>query len=267
MLTVMLGEMGLDERHHPLAFQLLDKAGRGEYGRLKDALLAAGAPDGAVAKLEGVKDLRAWGDVEASYPLAAGAGQSLAQVFAALEQMGLGDFLDLDCTIVRGLAYYTGTVFELFDAGYSLRAICGGGRYDNLLQALGGVDLPALGFGMGDVVLAELLKERGLVPSYSQRIDVFLAAVTTGDHQQLPGLAHQLRDAGLRVEFPLGDAALGKQLKLADARGARFAVLVGADEWQRGEVMMKDLGTGTQEPVALGALGATLRARLTTGNT
>ena len=79
--------------------------------------------------------------------------------------MGLGEFVEVDLTIVRGLAYYTGTVFELFDAGRELRAICGGGRYDNLLQALGGVDLPALGFGMGDVVLGELLRERGLAPA------------------------------------------------------------------------------------------------------
>ena len=77
--------------------------------------------------------------------------------------MGLGDFVEIDLTIVRGLAYYTGTVFELFDAGRTMRAICGGGRYDNLLEALGGVELPALGFGMGDVVLGELLKDRGLL--------------------------------------------------------------------------------------------------------
>ena len=82
----------------------------------------------------------------------------------ALDAMGLGEFVDFDLTIVRGLAYYTGTVFELFDAQRSLRAICGGGRYDDLLERVGGVDLPALGFGMGDVVLGELLKERGLAP-------------------------------------------------------------------------------------------------------
>src|SRR5262249_15300126 len=87
-----------------------------------------------------------------------------ASLFAcrdALGAMGLGDFLDLDLSIVRGLAYYTGVVFELFDAGKTLRAICGGGRYDTLLKSLGGVDLPAVGFGMGDVVLGELVKERG----------------------------------------------------------------------------------------------------------
>ena len=79
--------------------------------------------------------------------------------------MGLADFVDLDLTIVRGLAYYTDTVFELFDAKKSLRAICGGGRYDNLLEHLGGVSLPAVGFGMGDVVLRELLKDQGRLPS------------------------------------------------------------------------------------------------------
>ena len=86
--------------------------------------------------------------------------------------MGLADFVDLDLTIVRGLAYYTDTVFELFDAKKSLRAICGGGRYDNLLEHLGGVALPAVGFGMGDVVLRELLKDQGLaarVPPFRGR--------------------------------------------------------------------------------------------------
>ena len=96
--------------------------------------------------------------------------------------MGLGEFVDLDLSIVRGLAYYTGTVFELFDARGELRAICGGGRYDKLLQSLGGVDLPALGFGMGDVVLGELLRDRGLAPAAAASIDVFLA----GDHRGRP---------------------------------------------------------------------------------
>ena len=84
---------------------------------------------------------------------------------AHLDALGVRDWVDVDLSIVRGLAYYTGVVFELFDARGELRAICGGGRYDNLLKDLGGVDLPALGFGMGDVVLGELLKDRGLMPA------------------------------------------------------------------------------------------------------
>jgi histidyl-tRNA synthetase len=262
LLTVLLGELGLDEEHHPLAWQLLDKVGRGEAGTLKRRLLEAGAAGAAVARLERLGEIRAWADLEAEYPLAAGAGEPLARTMAALRAMGLGDFLDLDLTIVRGLAYYTGTVFELFDAGYSLRAICGGGRYDNLLKSVGGVDLPALGFGMGDVVLAELLRERALVPAYSHRIDVFLAAVTDEDHAWLWPLAHALRDAGVRVEFPLGGAALSRQLKLADARGARFAVLVGPEDRARGEVAVKDLATGTQSTVREADLGRHLAAAL-----
>ena len=95
-----------------------------------------------------------------------------------LEAMGLGDFVELDLRIVRGLAYYTGIVFELFDREGDLRAICGGGRYDRLLELVGGDPQPAVGFGMGDVVLGELLKEMNLVPEYERALDYFLVAVT-----------------------------------------------------------------------------------------
>jgi histidyl-tRNA synthetase len=163
--------------------------------------------------------------------------------------MGFGDYLDLDLAIVRGLAYYTGTVFELFDAKGELRAVCGGGRYDNLLQSLGGVDLPALGFGMGDVVLGELLRERGLAPPSEPTVDVFLAAISQDDVAEVLGLARELRDGGLRVEYALAPQAVGKQLKLADTRGARLAIVIGPDDRARGEVMVKDLRGGEQMPV------------------
>ena len=260
LLTVLLGEAGLPEPQHAAAFQLLDKAGRGEYDVVRRALLGAGASPDAVKRVESVKDIRTWADLETTFPLAAGAGEPLRQVFDALGHMGLGGWLDLDLTIVRGLAYYTGTVFELFDAGFSLRAICGGGRYDSLLKSLGGVDLPALGFGMGDVVLAELLKERRLVPSFEERLDVFLAAATTDDMPFVLSLAHALRDGGFRVEYPLAHGGLGKQLKLADARKARFAVVIGPDDRARGEVVLKELSTGRQESIAQNRLAESLTA-------
>jgi histidyl-tRNA synthetase len=260
LLTVLLGEAGLPEPQHATAFQLLDKAGRGEYDAVRNALLAAGAAPAAVERVESVKDIRSWADLEAAFPLAAGAGSPLRAVFDAIGNMGLDSWLDLDLTIVRGLAYYTGTVFELFDAGFSLRAICGGGRYDSLLKSLGGVDLPALGFGMGDVVLAELLKQRRLVPSFEERLDVFLAAATNEDMPFVLSLAHALRDGGFRVEYPLAHGALGKQLKLADARKARFAVVIGPDDRARGEVVLKELGTGRQESIAQNRLAESLTA-------
>jgi histidyl-tRNA synthetase len=184
----------------------------------------------------------------------------------ALELMGLGDFLDLDLTIVRGLAYYTGTVFELFDARGELRAICGGGRYDDLLGALGGVDLPALGFGMGDVVLTELLRDRGLLPEQAAGIDVFLAAISEPDLPTVLELAHELREAGLRVEYVLGPQTIGKQLKLADTRNARVAVVIGPDDRARGEVMLKDLAKNSQSAVPRQALGSHL-SKIFTGFT
>src|SRR2546430_1530818 len=128
------------------------------------------------------------------------AGEPLRQAVAALEAMGLGEFVAVDLTIVRGLAYYTGIVFELFDTGKSLRAICGGGRYDGLLKALGGVDLPALGFGMGDVVLGELLKERRPADQASTKLDAFLIAVSGDDVAPVLELAHQLREPGVAVD-------------------------------------------------------------------
>jgi histidyl-tRNA synthetase len=176
--------------------------------------------------------------------------------------MGLGEFVDIDLGVVRGLAYYTGTVFELFDTGRTLRAICGGGRYDNLLSALGGVDLPSVGFGMGDVVLGELLRDRGLVPSEVSSIDVFLAFISQDDLPHVLTLAHQLRAAGLRIEYALSPQAVGKQLKLADARNARLAVVVGPDERARGELVIKDLSSGAQESVPQGSAVETITARI-----
>jgi histidyl-tRNA synthetase len=127
---------------------------------------------------------------------------------------------------------------------------------------VGGVDLPALGFGMGDVVLGELLKEKQTVPTERAGIDVFLAFITQDDLPPLLGLAHQLRDAGLRVEYPLGPLAVAKQMKLADARHARVAVVLGPDERARGEVVLRDLQSGSQERVRESTVIDAIRNRL-----
>jgi histidyl-tRNA synthetase len=175
----------------------------------------------------------------------------LFEALDGLEAMGLGEFVEVDLSIVRGLAYYTGVVFELFDAQRSLRAICGGGRYDDLLSALGGLELPAVGFGMGDVVLGELLKERGIAPAGPPPLDAFLVAVTAEDLPVVLTLAHQLRDRGARVEYALKPQALGKQLKLASARGALRAVIVGPDERAAGAVLVRTLADGAESRMTL----------------
>jgi len=183
--------------------------------------------------------------------LASPAAEQLRDCRARLEAMGLGDFVQVDFRIVRGLAYYTGIVFELFDAQRSLRAICGGGRYDTLIKEIAGVDLPCVGFGMGDVVLGELLKERGKDAAAPSRLDAFLIAVGAEDVAPVLKLAHELRDRGVAVEYALRDAPIRKQLELAAARGAPRAVIVGPDERKAKVAVVRDLKSGRQRKVAL----------------
>jgi histidyl-tRNA synthetase len=240
--------------------QVLDKFARTpevvSRQKLRDASVADADAD-AIISLARAKD---WEPLSA--PALAVASESLLEVVRLLSAMGLGEYIEPDFTIVRGLAYYTGTVFELFDTRGELRAICGGGRYDTLVGAIGGVDLPCVGFGMGDVVLGELLKERGLLPSNVARLDVFVATVSDEDLADALALAHELRDAGISAEYALAPQALSKQLKQAGARGARCAVVIGPDDRARGEVQIKDLASHEQRAAsrseAVGAVTALL---------
>jgi histidyl-tRNA synthetase len=175
----------------------------------------------------------------------------LLECVSRLGRMGLAEFVDIDLRIVRGLAYYTGIVFELFDAQHELRAICGGGRYDNLIKQMGGVDLPCVGFGMGDVVLGELVRERTSQREAPGPLDAFLVAVGGEDVAPVLQLAAELRGRGLAVEYALGDQPIRKQLELAAARRAPRAVILGPDERQAKIALVRDLTTGKQRKVSL----------------
>jgi len=254
--TLLLGR-GLTEAQLPTAFEVIDKSERVPQEALAESLAKVGIARREASIVFEVANLRSIETVTAALAKVEGgeeAGEPLRQAVGALEAMGLGEFVAVDLTIVRGLAYYTGIVFELFDTGKSLRAICGGGRYDGLLKALGGVDLPALGFGMGDVVLGELLKERGPADQASTKLDAFLIAVSGEDVAPLLNLAHQLRDRGVAVEYGLRPAAIRKQLELAAARGAPRAVIVGPDDRAAGEVVVRDLKAGREQHVPIAKL-------------
>ena len=175
----------------------------------------------------------------------------LTECLRRLGDMGLEEFVDVDLRIVRGLAYYTGIVFELFDAKQTLRAVCGGGRYDNLIKEITGVDLPCVGFGMGDVVLGELLRELGSDIEAPSQLDAFLIAVGGEDVAFVLKLAHELRDRDVAVEYALRQAPIRKQLELAAARGAPRAVIVGPDERKAKVALVRDLKTGRQHKVSL----------------
>jgi histidyl-tRNA synthetase len=180
-----------------------------------------------------------------------GDGQSkkLQQLFEDLSHRGLADFVKIDLSIVRGLAYYTGVVFEIFDRAGALRAIAGGGRYDNLISQLsdGAVALPAVGFAMGDVVLGELIREKPEVfarlterVSEQSALDIFLIIGKEARRSDALRQLQQLRDAGWRVDYPLAPSKVGKQFQIAEALGAKITLLYG-DEWPA--VKMKALAT------------------------
>ena len=181
----------------------------------------------------------------------------LLQVF---EKLGaLGEFCEVDFKIVRGLAYYTGIVWEIHDRKGVLRAIAGGGRYDNLLQQVSGVDLPALGFGLGDVTMTELLKECGKLPKIDWGLDAYVVIADETLRGAALGLIRNLRHAGVAVDYALTNAKVGKQFQAASAAGAVRAVVVGPEEWAAGCAMLKDLATGQQDRVAVKDLANRLK--------
>jgi len=251
--TLLLGR-GVTEAQLPAAFGVIDKSERVPREALEDMLQKAGFGKAETGVVLDVAALRGLDAVTAALGNVKGgeeAGEPLRTAVEALTAMGLAEFVQVDLTIVRGLAYYTGIVFELFDSAKQLRAICGGGRYDDLLKALGGPDLPALGFGMGDVVLGELLKERNVAPKASTELGAFLVAVTGEDVATVLRLAHALRDRGIGVEYGLRHAPIRKQLELAAARGAPRAVIIGPDERAAGAALVRDLKAGSEARVPL----------------
>ena len=171
-----------------------------------------------------------------------------------LAAMGLEDYVSVDLRIVRGLAYYTGIVFELFDRKGELRAICGGGRYDRLLELVGGEPLPAVGFGMGDVVLGELLKQRNLTSEYRRAVDYFVVPVTPRERAMALRVASGLRAKGHSALYPLKPQSVRRQLKSAGSEGARWVVVLGPDEVGRGEAVVRDMESGSEDVVPLGTL-------------
>ncbi len=159
----------------------------------------------------------------------------LQNILDNLAARGLKDFVKIDYKVIRGLAYYTGVVFEAFDRKGEFRAIAGGGRYNNLVKLISGgkVDLPALGFGMGDVVLAELLKARGLLPKFDSQMDVF---VLIEDETLRPislKLVHDLRAAGYAVEYPITPAKADKQFKRAQELKVAYTAKLENDSYVR----------------------------------
>jgi histidyl-tRNA synthetase len=258
LLRALLLHAQVPEERLTLVYNIVDKLERDPREVIAGRLTTeAGLGPAAAEEVLEIFRHRDFEAVRDAYGATEGIGEEIARMrrlFEHLEAMELGDFVRFDLSVVRGLAYYTGIVFELFDARGELRAIAGGGRYDNLLGVISGTDLPALGFGMGDVVLRELLADRGLLPSTAERIDYYLVAVTPEERPEVLRLAHRLRERGHAVEYGLRHQGVGKQLKAAVALGARQAVVIGPDELAEGVAVVRTLASGEEARVPLASL-------------
>ena len=241
-----LESRGCDEAACRNALACADKLEREPEEKLNAKL----APTGLT-----VADLKAF--------IAAGSPEAFAPVLEALAARGLSGFVQPDLSIVRGLAYYTGVVFEIFDRSKNLRALAGGGRYDGLVKGLsdGAADLPAIGFGMGDVVLGHLIDEtpaaaEKLQAALAQTSDVFVVIADESRRAEALQIVQTCRELGLSTDFPLKSAKVGKQFQEAENLGATHAVVIG-QEWP--QIKLKHLATRAEQTLDHAALAPTLK--------
>jgi histidyl-tRNA synthetase len=214
-------ENGVTEGNLNAFLQAIDKMERAPEDKTDAALQAVGISLAAVKEFIGS---------------GAEASKDLQAVLENLSARGLEDFVEVDLGIVRGLAYYTGPVFEVFDIGKGMRAVAGGGRYDQLVELIGGVAMPACGFAMGDMVITDLIRESEAPAALLENainsdrdIDVFVVLADSEKSAACMQVAQSLRESGRRVQFSLADAKVGKQFQAAEQAGAKFAVVVGSE--------------------------------------
>jgi histidyl-tRNA synthetase len=269
LLRAVLERIGIQEGQVAGVFGVIDKLDRQPRDVSVEKLLALGVSREAIDELLDVAKgatLQTLRDRYGDVATVAKCLDDLERYYEYLEHLGVSDWVSLDLTIVRGLAYYTGIVFELFDARGEFRAICGGGRYDSLLGALGGSDLPALGFGMGDVVLGELLRARGLNDVPLGEPEFWVATSEGGDVRDAMLAATELRRAGAAVEYALRAQALGKQRKAAFSAGATYFATLAPDFRTSGALQLDELqrveGAGASLVDLLGPMPKTLTSLL-----
>ncbi|HXG70305.1 MAG TPA: histidine--tRNA ligase [Gemmatimonadaceae bacterium] len=263
LLAAVLLASGVAEGELAGVYGAVDKMGREPRAVTEDKLRAAIRNPDASAKLvstiDSFRDLDAIGSRFADSPDVLDQVERMREYLRFLAALGVGEWVDFDLSIVRGLAYYTGKVFELFDASGEFRAICGGGRYDDLLSTIGGVDMPALGFGMGDVVLSELLRSRRLFPPLGRGSEYWVAAEDETMLADVMTVAGRLRAKDRSVEYALRSQSLSRQLKQAASAGVESVVMLKRDDYSRGNVTVRTLSDGAERSMTFQSLLDSLR--------
>jgi len=255
MLAALLNNIGVSQDTMDPLYVVLDKRAKVPPDAFEE-MLAIVINDGDMRKkVIDLMSVKTIDQIVELFQLNGAAGQSvdrLRHLFDLLDLMGVAPYCKFDIGIVRGLAYYTGIVFEIYDTSSELRAIGGGGRYDNLLKQFGGPDIPATGFGIGDCVLAILLGEKGLLKKQlpKRTLDYFVACVDESYRDNAVRLTMQLRSAGRSANFSYKVAKLPKQLKEASDQNAQKCIIVG-DEFKQGKLAVKDMASGNQQLIDL----------------
>lgn len=224
----------------PQVFRAIDKKDKMDPKKWEEYLQEIGLTPLQIKDLKGIlkdKDF-------------AGESEELTTIFSTLADLGFSSYVEFDPTVVRGLDYYTGTVFEAQDRKGEFRAILGGGRYDNLVEVVGGPKLPGVGFAAGDAILEKILKKYQKIPSFvSVPTKVLITIFDERFYRESLKIAKVLRDKGVSTEVYLTLIKLDKQLKYADRKGIPYAVIIGPDEAKNKTVTIKDLKTGKQKTV------------------
>ncbi len=261
LLDAFLSDAGV-ERPEPWVYTILDKIPRLGVEPTVKSLIQGGVSAACAVR---ITETLASGDIQAAagdellgLPNPGEHQDRMSQLSTYLEAYNVGDFCRFDPRVVRGLAYYTGVVFEMYDKKGELRAICGGGRYDNLLEAVGGQTLPAVGFGLGEAVLIELLEARDRLPMQTSRCEVFVIPVSADDRAAAIEVLTELRGAGVAGDLALRDQSVAKALKRAAQARARAAILIGDRERQSGDLTFRELDTGNETTLSLEQIVARL---------
>ena len=254
LLGALLEQAGFSPRQIDIAYRLLDKRGKIPDDAFQAIMEKEITNTEFREALEKIASYRTLKEIQLQPDISdrvRAASEELAEVFSILQTFGVADYCSFDIGIVRGLAYYTGTVFEIFDRAGEFRAIGGGGRFDDLLKALGGPSMPAVGFGMGDVVLMELLAEKGLLPQSHKNCDFYVVDTDISLFDKVLEVVARLRSTGKSAQFSYKRASLVKQLKLAANSGAKYCVIIGEETTDDGLVTVKNMANGKQVRVAI----------------
>ena len=252
VLEEVLGSLDIEGDIFAQTCIIVDKMDKLSSEVIEEQLSKLGHTSEVIKTIQSVLGIKDRGDLKKALKAESLAVSELNSLFDSIDSYGISEWIEFDASIVRGLAYYTGSVFEAHDRDGKFRAICGGGRYDKLISTLGGKDLPATGFGFGDMVIMELLVEKGLVPGLVSGIDDIVIPLNPDLRNVAVRVAASLRDSDRTVDLVLEDKKMKWVFKHAERIGAKRLVLVAPDEWSRKKIKVKDLETGDESEISLG---------------